>query len=58
MQFYMTVLHEECQSRGYSLGHKNRMHKLFVKKEKRRDRKRKKGKNSEPKKERKLFFKK
>ena len=50
----------ECQSKGYSLGHKNRMHRLFVKKKKKKERERERsnGKNSEPKKERKLFFKK
>ena len=54
----MTVLHEECQSRGYSLGHKNRMHKLFVKKEKKKRQKKKEGKKFRTKREIKLFFKK
>ena len=57
-QFYMTILHEECQSRGYSLGHKNRMHKLFVKKEKKKRQKKKEGKKFRTRREIKLFFKK
>ena len=39
---------EECQSRGYSLDHKNRMHRLFVKKKKKeREREREKKEGSE-----------
>ena len=52
----MTVLHEECQSRGYSLGHKNRMHKLFVKKEKKKRQKKKEGKKIQNQKRNKIIF--
>jgi len=49
----------ECQSKGYSLGHKNRNHRLFVKKKKKRERERerkKEGKKFRTKKRKKIIF--